>query len=151
MSDISVRPLVEGDLEGLLALYRQLIPDDLPLDADTARLRFTEMLARPGLTVYGGFVDASLASSCVLIVVPNLTRGGRPYAFIENVVTDETRRLAGLGRATVRHAVDAALSADCYTVRLMTGEKTPGSLQFYEKCGFKRTKHGLEVRKVAPR
>ena len=98
---VEVRALQQSDLPGLLALYAQLIEDDLPLSPALAETRFGEILKREGLTVFGGFVDGVLASTCVLIVVPNLTRGGMSYAFIENVVTDGAHRRTGLGRQTV--------------------------------------------------
>ncbi|MBC7314469.1 MAG: GNAT family N-acetyltransferase [Rhizobium sp.] len=148
---VEVRPLQKGDLPGLLALYAQLIEDDLPLSPALAETRFDEMLKRDGLTVFGGFVDGILASTCVLIVVPNLTRGGMAYAFIENVVTDGAHRRTGLGRQTVKTAIDAAFDAGCYTVRLQTGGKRTGTLDFYRSCGFDLTKHGLEVRRIPPR
>ena len=148
---VEVRALGKADLQSLLALYGQLIENDLPLASDLAATRFDEILDRAGLTVFGAFVDGTLASTCTLIVVPNLTRGGMPYAFIENVVTDARHRRTGLGRRTLQAAVDAAFYAGCYTVRLMTGAKRPGTLDFYRSCGFDTTKHGLEIRKIPPR
>ncbi|MBA3039244.1 MAG: GNAT family N-acetyltransferase [Alphaproteobacteria bacterium] len=148
---VEVRPLQKSDLAGLLALYAQLIENDLPLAPALAETRFDDMLKHDGLTVFGGFADGILASTCVLIVVPNLTRGGMPYAFIENVVTDGAHRRTGLGRQTVKTAIDAAFDAGCYTVRLQTGGKRPGTLDFYRSCGFDLTKHGLEVRRIPPR
>lgn len=148
---VEVRALQQGDLPGLLALYAQLIENDLPLAPALAETRFDEMLKRDGLTVFGGFADGILASTCVLIVVPNLTRGGMAYAFIENVVTDGAHRRTGLGRQTVRTAIDAAFDTGCYTVRLQTGGTRPGTLDFYRSCGFDLTKHGLEVRRIPPR
>ncbi|MBD9373288.1 GNAT family N-acetyltransferase [Rhizobium sp. ARZ01] len=148
---MEVRVLGLHDLDALLALYSHLIEDDLPLSDETARLRYEEMLGRDGLSVYGGFADGFLASSCTLIVVPNLTRGGMPYAFIENVVTDAAHRRKGLGQAVVKAAINDACAAGCYTVRLMTGGKRPGTLDFYKNCGFEMLKHGLEVRRIPPR
>jgi len=150
-NSVEVRPLQQRDLAGLLALYAQLIEDDLPLSPALAETRFGEILKREGLTVFGGFVDGVLASTCVLIVVPNLTRGGMSYAFIENVVTDGAHRRTGLGRQTVKTAINAAFGAGCYTVRLQTGGTLPGTLDFYRSCGFDLTKHGLEVRRIPPR
>lgn len=149
--EISVRALDQNDLTGLLALYRQLVENDLPLSPVLAETQFAEILRRDGMSVFGGFVGTVLASTCTLIVVPNLTRGGMPYAFIENVVTDAGHRRTGLGRRTVQAAIDAALAAGCYAVRLMTGAKQPGTLDFYRSCGFDMTKHGLEVRRIPSR
>ncbi|HLP70828.1 MAG TPA: GNAT family N-acetyltransferase [Rhizobium sp.] len=151
VNPVEVRALGKPDLQGLLALYGQLIENDLPLTPDLAAVRFDEILARDGLTVFGAFVDSTLASTCTLIVVPNLTRGGMPYAFIENVVTDAGHRRSGLGRRTIQAAVETAFQAGCYTVRLMTGAKRPGTLDFYRSCGFDTTKHGLEIRRIPPR
>ncbi|MFA7414558.1 MAG: GNAT family N-acetyltransferase [Rhizobium sp.] len=150
-NQVEIRALGKPDLQGLLALYRQLIENDLPLAPDLAEMRFDEILARDGLTVFGAFADGALASTCTLIVVPNLTRGGMPYAFIENVVTDAGHRRTGLGRRTLQAAIDTAFHAGCYTVRLMTGAKRPGTLDFYRSCGFDTTKHGLEIRRIPPR
>ena len=54
-------------------------------------------LCPPGLTHYGGFVDGQLVASCNLAVIPNLTRGGRAYGVIENVITDAAHRGQGRG------------------------------------------------------
>ncbi len=42
-----------------------------------------------------------MVATCTLVVIPNLTRGGTPYALIENVVTHTDHRNKGYwqGRA----------------------------------------------------
>lgn len=142
----TIRTIEPGDLDGLLALYRQLNPADPALPGDIARTRFEEMLNHPGLVVFCGFVDGQLATSCVLHVLPNLTRGGAPYALIENVVTDGARRRNGLGQAIVRAAAEAGFARGCYKVMLMTGRGDPGVLAFYESCGFSQSKTGFQMR-----
>lgn len=48
--------------------------------------------------------DVKIVSSCVCVIVPNLTHSQRPYALIENVVTDENYRKKGLATACLDYA-----------------------------------------------
>jgi GNAT superfamily N-acetyltransferase len=141
-----VRDLKPADLDGLLRLYRQLNPSDPILPPQIAKARFETMLSNPGLSVLGAFVDKCLVAACVLHILPNLTRGSRSYALIENVVTDAAERRRGYGQKVVRTAVAAALVEGCYKVMIMTGRFDPGVQLFYESCGFKQSKKGFEIR-----
>ena len=144
----SIRPVGPYDLDALLKLYVELNPADTQLPEDVAKTRFRDMLEHPGLTVFGVFVDGRLVASCVLHVLPNLTRGGASYALIENVVADASERRRGHGRRVIRASTDAAFAAGCYKVMLLTGRSDPGVHRFYESCGFKQSKTGFEMRTV---
>ena len=148
VGDLRIRPAASADLAGFRALYRHLIPDDLPLDDASAEERFAQILVHPGMTIFGGFIEAAPVSSCTLIVIPNLLRGGRNYALIENVVTHADHRQKGFGRAVLHHAVEQAFSQNCYKVMLMTGSSNPATLRFYSESGFATTKTGFEIRRL---
>ena len=90
------------------------------------------------MTVIVAQATERLVSSCTLAIVPNLTRGGRSYGVIENVVTHADYRRLGLGRRVLDHALDVAWQADCYKVLLATGSKRESTLRFYEEAGFHR-------------
>jgi GNAT superfamily N-acetyltransferase len=142
----NVRALDAADLDGLLALYAELNPLDPVLSPAVAEPTYRVLLGHPGLTVFGGFSEAGLVASCVLHVLPNMTRGARPYALIENVVTAKAARRQGHGREVVQAAARAAMDAGCYKVMLLTGRTDPGVLAFYESCGFTQSKTGFQMR-----
>jgi GNAT superfamily N-acetyltransferase len=145
--DFAIRPAGAADLAGLLVLYHHLNPADPPLDGATAGERFAAMLAQPGMTVFVGFAGKLAAATVTLIVVPNLTRGGAPYALIENVVTHADHRKKGYAAAVIGRAVEEAWKAGCYKVMLLTGSKNPATLRFYENCSFVQDKTGYQIRR----
>lgn len=133
---MDIRPLAFHEWPALLALYRHLHAHDEPLAPERAEAAWQAMRDTPGLHVLGGYVDGALVCSCVLSVIPNLTRGGRSYGLIENVVTHTGHRNRGLGKRLLAHALALAWSQDCYKVLLSTSRKDPATLGFYRAAGF---------------
>ena len=148
MSDPSfiIRPAVKDDLPALLALYQQFVPEDPILPSDIAETRFAEILAQPGMTLFCGFVGNHLVSTCTLVIIPNLTRNASPYAFIENVVTDNAFRRQGFGQQMIERAVRHGFEKGCYKIMLLATSHDSGILRFYEDCGFQQSKTGFEIR-----
>ena len=135
----AIRELDRSELPSLLELYEHLHSVDDPLPAvEVVEAIWDEIQRSPGVKYYGAFVDGALVSSCSLVLIPNLTRGCRPYAVIEQVVTNTDYRRRGLGKAVLQHALAAAWSAGCYKVMLLTGRKDEGVYRFYESAGFDR-------------
>lgn len=147
--DFRIRPATPDDLPALLSLYRHLNPDDPAMAPDIATGRFAEIIAQPGMTLLVGVSGENVTSSVTLVVIPNLTRGGAPYALIENVVTHAEYRKRGHARALVTDAFQRAWDAGCYKVMLLTGSKEPATLRFYEGCGFVQNKTGFQIRRPA--
>jgi GNAT superfamily N-acetyltransferase len=110
-----------------------------------------QILRYPGSSVFLGLRDNAVVTTCTLIVIPNLTRGGTPYALIENVVTDAGHRQQGYGKAILKAAMSAAWRHDCYKVMLLTGSKNPATLRFYQEVGFEQSKTGFQARRIPPR
>jgi GNAT superfamily N-acetyltransferase len=138
MPDLDIRPARTADLPGILALYRFLHPDEPPAEPAAAEAAWLALLSS-GVTIpFVADNGAMLVSSCTLAIIPNLTRGARPYGVIENVVTHADHRRTGLARAVLHAAVNRAWDADCYKVMLATGSKREATLSFYEAAGFHR-------------
>lgn len=133
-----IRRAGPDDLASLLALYRHLHPDEAPPPAEAASAAWTALLASPLMHPVVAEAEGALVAGCVLALIPNLTRGARPFGVIENVVTHPAHRRQGLGRAVLRHALDIAWAADSYKVMLATGSRREETLHFYETAGFAR-------------
>jgi len=136
-NNVRIRVAQDSDLEPLLVLYQQLHLADEPLpEADIVRGTWGEILSDPKMQCFIADLNGEVVASCVLVVVPNLTRGARPYGLIENVVTHASYRHQGIGTTLLRHALRAAWSQNCYKVMLLTGSKRDEVHQFYEQAGF---------------
>lgn len=133
-----LRMAADGDLPAMLALYRHLSPEDPPLDPVAARPAWEALLASTLSQLLVADVDGLIAASCLLLLVPNLTRGGRPFAIVENVVTHADYRRRGLATRVIGLAEERAKAANCYKLMLATGRKDEGVLHFYEQVGFTR-------------
>ena len=122
----------------LLKLYTHLHQKDAPLP-EKSKLEsiWKEITANPLLHYIVLEHNNKLVSSCTLSVIPNLTRGGRPYGLIENVVTNAEYRKRGFGTSILQHALEVAWKNKCYKVMLLTGSTDPAIHQFYKNVGFK--------------
>lgn len=147
MSEAVIRHATSADLTDVLALYRQLNPGDPFVDLATAEPVWAALLTSGLTTVFVADVGGRAVACCTLAIVPNLSRGARPYAVIENVVTDADHRQMGLGRAILHAACSKAWEANCYKVLLATGSTKEETLRFYEGAGFTRnSKTYFEIR-----
>ena len=70
------------------------------------------------------------------MIIPNLTRGVRPYAFVENVVTHADYRKRGYATSCLDLAKQIARENNCYKMMLLTGSKEESTLNFYRKAGY---------------
>jgi GNAT superfamily N-acetyltransferase len=143
---VQIREALPSDLGGLLTLYAQLNPSDPRLPDDAAARIFTEMQKRAGLSVLVAIVDGHVVGSVTLVILPNLTRGGAPYALVENVVTHDGYRRRGIGRELLAEAARCAEAAGCYKLMLMTSRPEPHVRDFYTGCGFSQNRVGFQMR-----
>ena len=146
-----IRVVEQTDLPALLELYRDLNPDDPPLAWPDAISIWQQISNYAGCTIFVGVLEGALVTSCTLVVVTNLTRGGLPYALLENVVTSAQHRKQGHGAAVLKHAFAEAWKRDCYKVMLLTGSKNPATLKFYSDVGFEQNKTGFQIRQLPVR
>jgi len=105
------------------------------------------LIAFPGTFVVVAETGGRLVSTCTLTVVPNLTSGGRSYAFIENVVTLRAHRRRGLPRRVMERALAQAHAEGCHKVRLLSGAHHNDAHASSEALGPDRPKTGFKPRR----
>ena len=84
-----VREIEKDDLEGLLRLYMQLHNNPLPEKTAELLQIWDTIFQDENHHVIVAEENGKIVSSCVCVIIPNLTHNQQPYAFIENVITDE--------------------------------------------------------------
>ena len=131
-----IREKMEQDLSGLLQLYTHLNDNPLPEESAVLWDIWGSILQDKNHHIIVAEEEGVLVSSCVLLIVPNLTRGQRPHAVIENVVTHQLYRNLGAATACLNHARQIAQEHNCFKIMLMTGSKLDSTLNFYRNAGY---------------
>lgn len=134
-----IREATESDLEGLLRLYTELNVNPFPEIDEKIMSIWREILSDKNHHIIVAEEEGRIAASCVCVIIPNLTRGQRPHAFVENVVTSARFRRKGLATACLDRAREIAKNENCYKILLATGSKEQGVMDFYEQAGYNRS------------
>lgn len=134
-----IREAVEGDLMQILELYLYLHEEEIPERTEHLNRVFQTILQEENHHLLVMEIDGKIVSSCVCVIVPNLTRGVRPYAFIENVVTHGEYRGLGYASQCLEKAKQIAEKNHCYKMMLLTGSKQQKTLNFYQNAGYNTT------------
>lgn len=131
-----VREAVKKDLDELLHLYLFLHEKDIPEQSQNLQNVWNEIISDKNHHIIVNVVDGRIVSSCVCVIIPNLTRNVRPYAFVENVVTHLECRGKGYATECLNYAREIAKNQNCYKMMLLTGSKEQKTLDFYENAGY---------------
>lgn len=131
-----VREAVKEDLNALLELYLFLHEEEIPEQNEHLKSTWEQIIEDRNHHLLVNEVDGKIVSSCVCVIIPNLTRNVRPYAFIENVVTHKEYRKKGYAGQCLDYARQIAEQENCYKMMLLTGSKRTETLRFYENAGY---------------
>lgn len=131
-----IREARESDLQEILQLYLFLHETSVPKDSEQLRKTWDNILNDENHHLIICEVDGKIVASCVCVIIPNLTRNVRPYAFVENVVTHRDYRGRGYATACLDYARQIAEEDHCYKMMLLTGSKEESTLNFYCNAGY---------------
>ena len=145
---LAVRRAAPSDLAALLSLYRELSGSKLtatPADSVSAGPILEEILADPRRELAVAVVDGDVVGTADLVVVPNLTHRGEPWAVIENVIVTSSHQRMGVGSALLEHLIAVARAAGCCKVQLLSGKHRTWAHEFYESMGFEAVAEGFKL------
>ena len=96
MQKLVLKQTERKDLSKLLGLLAYLHDDSSPkvIDAGIEEI-WSGITQDPNHHVLLGYLGEIAVSSCVIVIIQNLTRNQRPYAIIENVITHPDHRNKG--------------------------------------------------------
>ena len=134
-----VREINESELQALLELYLNLHEDTVPEMTENLIETWNTIVQDKNHHIIVYENQGKIVSSCVCVIIPNLTRGIRPYAFIENVVTHKDYRGQGYASQCLDYARNIAEKENCYKMMLLTGSKAESTLDFYKSAGYNST------------
>lgn len=134
-----VREAEKKDLNAILELYLCLHEESVPEESDYLHDTWQQILEDENHHLIVNEMDGKIVSSCVCVIIPNLTRNIRPYAFVENVVTHTDFRGHGFASECLEYAKQIAQQSNCYKMMLLTGSKEKKTLDFYRNAGYNST------------
>ena len=133
---VMIREANKNDLGEILQLYLYLHEESVPEDIVHLRNTWDDIINDTNHHLIVFEVDGKIVASCVCVIIPNLTRNVRPYAFVENVVTHGDYRKKGYATACLNFAKQIAKENNCYKMMLLTGSKEKSTLNFYRNAGY---------------
>lgn len=134
-----VREAKREDLAEILELYLHLHENSIPAESAELEETWRRIMEDDDHHLIVKTVDGKIVSTCVCVIVPNLTHHVRPYAIVENVVTHSDFRRRGYASECLDYAKAIAKKKNCYKIMLLTGSKDPGVLDFYRRAGYNDT------------
>lgn len=131
-----IREITASDFDGLMELYTHLHGNQIPEKTDDMEALFEKILSDKDHHIIAAEIDGRIVSSCVCVIIPNLTHNQQPYAFVENVVTHSEYRKKGYATACLNYVKNIAQKENCYKMMLLTGSKEESTLNFYRLAGY---------------
>lgn len=134
----SLRLIRSKDLSSIVRILRQLKLDsiDQHYDFDKGEIVLQKIIKEENYYLLLAELNKKIVGTATMLIQNNLTHNGRPYAHIENVVTDQDYRKRGIGKLLLSELINVARSLDCYKVILNC---SPENILFYQTVGFRLT------------
>ncbi len=131
-----IREIDNNDLDELLNLYTYLHSNPIPEKNGDLLSLWNKICNDKNHHIVVAEESGHIVSTCVCVIIPNLTHGQQPYAFVENVITHPNFRNKGYATKCLNYAKNIATQNRCYKIMLLTGSKENSTLNFYKNAGY---------------
>jgi GNAT superfamily N-acetyltransferase len=153
--DKKVRPLIREadvrDIQDILFLYEQLFSNTEQAGENrAARIRehkkaLFEIKQNPNHHLLVAEIEGIVVGTLAIIIIPNLSHMGRPWAIVEDVIVDEPHRRLGIGYLLIQRAIQLAKERNCFRVILSSSKQRDDSHKFYESVGLEAYGYSFKV------
>ena len=153
--DKNVKPLVREadvrDIQDILLLYEQLFSNTDQAEINrAAKIRehkkaLFEIKHNPNHHLLVAEIEGIVVGTLAIIIIPNLSHMGRPWAIVEDVIVDESHRRRGIGSLLMQRAIQLAKGRDCFRVILSSSKQRDDSHKFYESVGLEAYGYSFKV------
>jgi len=144
---LRIRLAEERDVPRIVELYRELTITDSTVEhsrnpslADYLRV-FAGIRADPRQKLFVAEVRGEVVGTIELLIIPNLSHNGTPFAFLENLIVTEKHRRRGLGRMLLEHVVGLARESGCHMAELCSDVRRKEAHKLYGSMGFEVQAH----------
>lgn len=105
------------------------------------------MAATPNLIVYLAEFGDEPVGTASMILMPHITYGCRPSAFIEAIVVTYAHRRQGVATLLLQLALDDARAASCFKIQLLSHKRhtDDGAHHLYQSLGFSPEAEGFRL------
>jgi len=146
-----VRLATETDIPRILELYNELVITTAPEELNRTsslndyRQAFAHIQATSGHELLVAQEQDRVIGTMALIIVPNLTHQGLPWAGVENLFVDSSYRRQGIGKLLMDYARERAKGAGCYKIQLISDKRRSEAHEFYQALGYEASGHGFRL------
>jgi len=135
MSDITIREIVESDIEkGFLESLDNLRTAS-NLDREIATNILKKIISNPNHIIFVAEDGGKIVGSTTLLIEQKFIHEGGKVGHIEDVVVSKEFEGRGIGMKLVRSLLEKAETMNCYKTILDCADKL---IPFYERIGFKQ-------------
>ena len=137
-----IRPATDWDLPSVVTLLGEL--HDPPTAVNDAEV-WAAIQEQAGRTLLVAEDESRVIGTADMIIVPNFTHDGRPWAMVENIVVKADRRRSGVAKSLLDDVFTRAKAANCYKVQLMSNHQREEAKSFYNAFGFDPSAQGFRL------